>query len=58
MRVTIDLSKPLKRRMKLGRSGDQWCWVNFMYEGVSTFCFICGLVSHGEKFYQKIFDVP
>lgn len=58
VRVSIDLTKPLKRHMKLKRSNDSWCWVNFKYEGVPTFCFICGMVGHGEKFCAKIFDTP
>lgn len=33
-------------------------WVNFKYEGVPTFCFICGMISHSEKFCERIFDTP
>ncbi|KAK1380771.1 hypothetical protein POM88_027515 [Heracleum sosnowskyi] len=58
VRVTIDLTKPLKRRMKLRKSQTNWCWVNFRYEGIPTFCFICGMIGHGEKFCEKIFDTP
>ncbi|KAL8104293.1 hypothetical protein AgCh_028496 [Apium graveolens] len=58
VRVTIDLNMPLKRRMKLRKSQSEWCWVNFRYEGVPTFCFICGMIGHGEKFCEKIFDTP
>lgn len=57
-RVTIQIDKPLKRRMKLRKSEKQWCWVNFKYEGVPTFCFICGLIGHSEKFCARIFDTP
>lgn len=38
VRVAIDLTKPLKRRMKLKRSNEVWCWVNFKYENIPTFC--------------------
>lgn len=58
VRVTIDLTKPLKRRMKLRNSQENWCWVNFRYKGILTFCFICGMIGHGEKFCDKIFEVP
>ncbi|XP_074323639.1 uncharacterized protein LOC141660543 [Apium graveolens] len=50
VRVTIPLDKPLKRRMKLKKSEDNWCWVNFKYESIPTFCFICGLMGHNKKF--------
>lgn len=32
--------------------------MNFKYEDVPTFYFICGLMGHNEKFYHKIFDTP
>lgn len=32
--------------------------MNFKYESVPTFCFICGLMGHNEKFCHKIFDMP
>lgn len=58
VRVSISLSVPLKRRMKLRRSEEQWCWVNFKYEGIPTFCFICGMIGHAEKYCEKLFDTP
>lgn len=56
IRFKIDLSKSLKRRMKIKRIGDYF-WVNFMYENVPTFCFICGIIGHSEKFCSKLFEV-
>lgn len=58
VRVTINIDKPLKKRMKLRKFEKQWCWANFKYEGVPTFCFICGLIGHSEKFCARIFDAP
>lgn len=58
VRVTLALDKPLKRRMKLKKNDSNWCWVNFKYEGIPTFCFICGFIGHSEKFCEKIFDTP
>lgn len=58
IRVNIALDKPLKRRMKLRKNGDNWCWVTFKYESIPTFCFICGLIGHNERFYEKLFDTP
>ncbi|XP_017217178.1 uncharacterized protein LOC108194750 [Daucus carota subsp. sativus] len=56
IRVTMDLSKPLKRRMKIRKSGKEWIWITFRYENVPTFCFICGLLGHSEKFCNQLFE--
>lgn len=58
VRVSIDLSKPLKRRMKIRKMGEECSWINFKYENVPTFCFICGFLGHSEKFCSKLFDTP
>uniref|UniRef100_A0A803PUY5 Zinc knuckle CX2CX4HX4C domain-containing protein n=1 Tax=Cannabis sativa TaxID=3483 RepID=A0A803PUY5_CANSA len=56
--VTVDLSKPLKRRMQLRKLGEEWIWITFKYENVPTFCFIYGLLKHSEKYCAKLFDTP
>lgn len=58
IRVSIDLSKPLKRRMKVRRSGGEWQWITFKYENVPTFCFICGILGHSKFFCSRLFDTP
>lgn len=58
VRVTIDVTKPLKRRMKIKKAADDWYWINFKYENVPTFCFICGLLGHSEKFCGRLFVTP
>lgn len=58
LRVSILLDVSLKRRMKLRKSESNWCWVNFKYENIPAFCFICGLVGHSDKFCEKLFETP
>ncbi|WOG87678.1 hypothetical protein DCAR_0206909 [Daucus carota subsp. sativus] len=58
IRVTIDITKPLRRRMKVRTSGSEWSWITFKYEHVPTFCFICGIIGHADKFCSKLFDTP
>lgn len=58
IRVTLDLNKPIKRRMKLKREGGEWSWVNFKYERLSTFCFVCGLVGHSDRDCGLVFANP
>ncbi|WOG81854.1 hypothetical protein DCAR_0101008 [Daucus carota subsp. sativus] len=58
IRVRMQIDKPIKRHMKIKKSGSDWFWVNFKYEHIPTFCFICGLLGHAEKFCSKIFETP
>lgn len=57
IRVSINLSSPLIRRMEIKMAGDNWFWVNFKYKNVTTFCFICDIIGHSEKFCSKLFDI-
>lgn len=58
IRVSIYLSNPLKMRMKIKKTRDDWFWINFEYENVLTFCFICGIIGHSEKFCNRLFITP
>lgn len=58
IRVSLSLDTPIKRRMKLKKSEKDWSWVNFKYEAIPTFCYICGMIGHGERFCDRIFDTP
>lgn len=58
IRVRIQIDKPLKRRMKIKKVGGEWFWVTFKYEHISTFCFICGMLGHAQKFRAKLFETP
>ncbi|KAM6543561.1 hypothetical protein CsatB_008008 [Cannabis sativa] len=56
VRTTVDIEKPLKRRMKLYKENGEWIWAMFQYEHLPTFCFICGIIGHSERFCAKRFD--
>lgn len=59
VRVTIDLGKPLKRRMKKKRERGEWSWVKyFKYEWLSMFCFVCGLMEHSERDCNLVYANP
>ncbi|XP_062089189.1 uncharacterized protein LOC133795749 [Humulus lupulus] len=58
VRVCLNIEKPLKRRMKIFYTKVDFFWVEFKYERVPTFCFICGIVGHSEKFCHQFFDAP
>lgn len=58
IRVSLNLAKPLKRRMKIKMTGNDWFWVNFKYENVPSFCFICGIIGHSDKYCGQLFEKP
>ena len=58
IRVSIDVRKPLKRRMRLKKSGGDWVWIDFKYERLQVFCFICGLLGHTERQCPSLYDYP
>ncbi|XP_060960746.1 uncharacterized protein LOC133031286 [Cannabis sativa] len=58
VRTTVDIEKPLKRRMKLCKENGDWIWANFKYEHLPTFCFVCGIIGHADRFSPKRFDQP
>lgn len=57
IRVRINIEQPPKRRMKIGKSTTSWFRTNFKYEKLPTFCFICGIMGHSEKFCPKLFEI-
>ncbi|XP_031092241.1 uncharacterized protein At4g02000-like [Ipomoea triloba] len=54
VRVAIDVTKPLKKQMKLKKDNGTWAVVDFRYERLPTFCFICGIIGHGDRVCPKI----
>lgn len=56
VRVKIDILKPLKRRLKMKKNDGDWIWVEFKYERLPTFCFLCGTIGHAERFRRMVFD--
>ncbi|KAM6583995.1 hypothetical protein CsatB_010997 [Cannabis sativa] len=58
VRVKINVTEPLKRRMKFRSRNGDWFYAYFKYERVPTFCFICGIMGHAEKLCNKVYDIP
>lgn len=58
IRVTMNVDKPLKRRMKLKRDVNNWNWINFKYERLSSFCFVCGIIGHSERECSVVYANP
>ena len=49
IRVTLDISQPLSRGriVRIGSSNSRW--VEFKYERLPVFCYLCGKMDHDEK---------
>lgn len=58
IRVLMNVEKPLKRRMKIKREGDNWSWLNFKYERLGTFCFVCGIIGHSDRDCNIVYANP
>ncbi|XP_012080009.1 uncharacterized protein LOC105640334 [Jatropha curcas] len=50
IRVSLNIHKPLKRRMQIKKARGDWIWIIFKYERLSTFCFFYGMLGHSDRF--------
>ncbi|KAI8010966.1 Uncharacterized protein LOK49_LG06G02403 [Camellia lanceoleosa] len=48
-RVEIDITKPLRRGMKMAFLDRDPVWVTFKYERLLNFCYFCGRLGHGDR---------
>jgi 14-3-3 protein epsilon len=49
IKVRVDIRQPLKKDSRVKNQGGAWCTVNFRYEKLGVFCFVCGILGHGEN---------
>ena len=49
VRVSLPISKPLRRGAFIASSDGERTWVKFKYERLSFFCHYCGLICHDLK---------
>lgn len=54
--IALDVRCPLQRKKKIVRRNKAEVVVNCKYEKLADFCFLCGLLSHTERFCKKKFD--
>ncbi|XVF48482.1 hypothetical protein PTKIN_Ptkin03bG0193900 [Pterospermum kingtungense] len=57
IRVKMDVRFLLKRFKKIKVSGGVMARVNFKYERLLIFCFVCGFLGHTKKFCPKLFSL-
>ncbi|XP_012840835.1 PREDICTED: uncharacterized protein LOC105961138 [Erythranthe guttata] len=49
VKVRLDVTKTLKRGIYLHTLDGSKEWVSFTYEKLPNFCFLCGIIGHGEN---------
>ena len=54
----MEVEKPLKHRMRIKKPNSDLIWVEFRYERLTFFCFICGCLGHKNRKCGKIYDFP
>ncbi|MCH89220.1 hypothetical protein A2U01_0010114, partial [Trifolium medium] len=57
LRVRIDVNLPLKKEWQVRTMGGGWVTINFKYERLGIFCFMCGVVGHTDKKCSKLFEL-
>jgi 14-3-3 protein epsilon len=57
IRVLVDIRLPLKKSKSIKKPGGESKIVNFKYERLGTFCYVCGLLGHSENRCPKLFDM-
>ncbi|CAN1780106.1 hypothetical protein LINPERHAP1_LOCUS14989 [Linum perenne] len=58
LRVSLDISKPLKREKKVRVEGGKCITCTFRYERLPNFCYICGKIGHIDRYCEVLFQVP
>lgn len=56
VRVSFDVTKPLKKSLNIKQQGGDWKEVLLRYGRLPTFCFSCGKIGHGEKLCSHQFE--
>lgn len=56
LRVQIDVRRALKKTLKVKQPGGEWKEVDIKSDRLPTFCFRCGMLGHGERFYYKNYE--
>ncbi|MCH81632.1 DUF4283 domain protein [Trifolium medium] len=56
IRVLVDVRLPLKKQKKIKKQGGESRLVQFKYERLGTFCYVCGILGHADIKCPKLFE--
>jgi 14-3-3 protein epsilon len=57
IKVNIDVRKPLRRGKKISTMDGGTSIVRFKYERLTLFCYLCGILGHGDYTCEKLFQM-
>ncbi|CAN0861606.1 hypothetical protein LINGRAHAP2_LOCUS8269 [Linum grandiflorum] len=58
IQVELDVRRPLKRGKTVRLHGYEKAKCTFWYERLQSFCYICGIMGHIEKYCETHFHLP
>ncbi|CAN0898831.1 hypothetical protein LINGRAHAP2_LOCUS19930 [Linum grandiflorum] len=58
IQVELDVRRPLKRTKKVLLHGEARVLCKYRYERLQSFCFICGIMGHTDKYCEAHFHFP
>lgn len=53
VRIRFDVGQPLMRGTFVVFPGEGSCWIDFKYEFLLEYCFVCGCVGHPSHLYLE-----
>jgi len=57
VKVSIDVTVPLKKEWRVRASNGEFMTVNFKYEKLGVFCHRCGVIRHTDKVCSELFEL-
>lgn len=56
LRVCMDITKPLRRKIRITPPGSESLTMECKYERLPTYCFVCGRIGHAERYCPSQFE--
>lgn len=56
IRVSVDITQPLKKKMRIKGAGGEWNCIHFQFERLPYFYFFYGVIGHSNKFCSSKFE--
>jgi hypothetical protein len=57
LKVRIDVNKPLQQNWKVRANDGNYVQIQFKYEKLGIFCYLCGVLGHTDKDCTLLFDM-